>query len=116
MSSAQTNYANILQQFTRLNYNDESKLHEHELKQALDSICQKNAGISEFNPEVAEELWAETEKNNDGSVTLRNFISVIVRAQSILKENVVKAEKELSSGVNDEERRRDLQESLGQYD
>ena len=45
MSSAQTNYSNILQQFTRLNYNDQSKLHERELKQALDSICQKNAGI-----------------------------------------------------------------------
>jgi Ca2+-binding EF-hand superfamily protein len=71
------------------------------LKQALDSICQKNAGISEFNPEVAEELWMECDKNTDGSVTLRTFISVVVRAQSILKENVAKAEAELGSGVAD---------------
>lgn len=60
MTSAQTNYSRILLQFTRLNYNEDSRLHEHELKQALDSICQKNAGITEFNPEVAEELWTET--------------------------------------------------------
>lgn len=50
MSSMQTNYSRILSQFTRLNYNEDSKLREHELKQALDSICQKNAGIGEFNP------------------------------------------------------------------
>ena len=60
MSSTQTNYIRILLQFTRLNYSEDSKLHERELKQALDSICSKNAGIPEFNPEVAEELWAET--------------------------------------------------------
>ena len=39
----------------------------------------------------------------------------MVRAQSILKENINKAEAELSSGMDDEERRRDLQESLAQY-
>lgn len=39
----------------------------------------------------------------------------MVRAQSILKENISKAEAELSSGMDDEERRRDLQESLAQY-
>lgn len=116
MSAAQTNYSRILLQFNRINYNEDSQLRDYELKQALDSICQKNAGINEFNPEVAEELWSETDKNNDGSVSLRSFISVVVRAQSILKENIAKAESELSSGVSDDERRRDLQASLSQYD
>ena len=101
MSSAQTSYSRILLQFNKLNYNEDSRLRDHELKQALDTICQRNAGIHEFNSEVAEELWAEADKNSDGTVTLRSFISVVVRAQSILKENVVKAEQELNSGVSD---------------
>lgn len=46
----------------------------------------------EFNPEVGEELWSECDKEIDGTVKVRTFISVVCRAQSILKENIAKAE------------------------
>ena len=46
----------------------------------------------EFNPEVTAELWDQCDKEIDGAVKVRTFISVVVRAQSILKENIGKAE------------------------
>jgi len=46
----------------------------------------------EFNHEVAGELWDECDKEIDGAVKVRTFINVVVRAQSILKENIGKAE------------------------
>lgn len=84
------NYAKILQSFTKTGFNENSTLTEVDMKRALDQICLKNAGLREFSPDVAEELWSETEKNNDGTVTLRNYIEIITRAQGILKENIQK--------------------------
>lgn len=92
MSVAQTNYSKILQQFRNLNYNEESALHERELKQTLDTIISRNTSMAEFNSEVADELCTECDREQDGSIKVRNFISVVVRAQSILKENIGKAE------------------------
>jgi Ca2+-binding EF-hand superfamily protein len=92
MSQTQTNYNKILQQFRNFNYNEDSTLHKRELKQTLDTIVSRNTSMVEFNPEVAEEIWDEALKEGDGSVKVRNFIDVIVRAQNILKENIGKAE------------------------
>ena len=80
-----SNYNKILQQFTRLGLSEGSSLSEAELKRALDQIASLNAKLPEFNAEVAEELWGETEKNPNGTVTLRNFINVATRGQGILK-------------------------------
>lgn len=64
---------------------------------------------------MAEELWSEADKNNDGTVTLRNYISLLTRAQGILKENIQKCETELASGGLDAARKQELEESLLQY-
>lgn len=71
--------------------------------------------MREFNPEVAEELWSEAEKNNDGTVTLRNYVNLLARAQGILRENIQKCETELASGGLDPARKLELEESLLQY-
>ena len=46
----------------------------------------------EFNPEVAGELWDQCNKEVDGAVKVRTFVNVVARAQTILKENISKAE------------------------
>lgn len=71
--------------------------------------------MREFNHEVAEELWSEAEKNNDGTVTLRNYVGLLARAQGILKENIQKCENELASLDIEPDRKQELQESLAQY-
>lgn len=71
--------------------------------------------MREFNHEVAEELWSEAEKNTDGTVTLRNYVSLLARAQGILKENIQKCESELASPGIEPDRKQELQESLAQY-
>lgn len=64
---------------------------------------------------MAEELWSEADKNSDGSVTLRNYVALLARAQGILKENIQKCESELASGGLDPSRKQELEESLLQY-
>lgn len=71
--------------------------------------------MREFNSDVAEELWSEADKNNDGTVTLRNYVALLARAQAILKENIQKCETELASGGLDPSRKQELEESLLQY-
>jgi hypothetical protein len=110
-----SNTSKIMQQFTRLNLNENSNLSETEMKRTLDEICLRNAGMREFNHEVAEELWSEAEKNGDGTVTLRNYVALLARAQGILKENIQKCEAELSTGDLDPSRKVELEESLLQY-
>jgi hypothetical protein len=85
------------------------------MKRALDEICLRNANLREFNHEVAEELWSEVQKNNDGTVTLRNYVELLSRAQGILKENIQKCESELVSPGIDPARKLELEESLLQY-
>jgi hypothetical protein len=41
-----SNYDKILQQFTKLKYNENSRLSEGEIKKALDDICKKNASLN----------------------------------------------------------------------
>ena len=47
--NGQENYRLILVQFTPLGYNESSNLTQPQLKKALDSICNANAGIPDFN-------------------------------------------------------------------
>lgn len=110
-----SNTSKIMQQFTKLALNENSNLTETEMKRTLDEICLRNAGMREFNHEVAEELWSEAEKNGDGTVTLRNYVALLARAQGILKENIQKCEAELSTGDLDPSRKVELEESLLQY-
>ena len=104
-----------MQQFARLNLKENSTLTETQIKRTLDEICLKNANLREFNHEVAEELWSEVEKNNDGTVTLSKYVELLARAQAILKENIQKCESELSSPGIDPSRKQELEESLLQY-
>jgi hypothetical protein len=60
-------------------------------------------------------LWSEADKNEGGTVTLKNYINLLTRAQGILKENIQKCESELSSGSLDPDRKQELEESLLQY-
>jgi hypothetical protein len=60
-------------------------------------------------------LWSEAEKNSDGSVTVRNYVALLARAQGILKENLQKCESELAAGGLDPSRKQELEESLLQY-
>ncbi len=113
--NSQENYRNILAQFSPLGYNENSTLSQPQLKKALDTICDRNAGIREFNLEVAEELWNETDKNQQGVITLREFVNVVIKAQTILLENIVKSKEELTTGRPDPERQLELEESLAQY-
>ena len=85
-----SNYNKVLQQFIRLGLSEASQLSETELRRALDEIAAYNAKLPGFNVEVADELWAETEKNPNGTVNLRDFVNVIMKAQGILKENIQK--------------------------
>jgi hypothetical protein len=64
---------------------------------------------------VAEELWSETDKNGDGTVTLKNLVGTIARAQAILKENIQKSESELATSGLDPSRKHELEEGLLQY-
>ena len=100
-----SNTSKILQQFQKLNLTENSNLSQSELKRALDQICLRNAGMREFNDDVAEELWSEAEKNGDGTVTLKNYVNLVARAQAILKENIQKCESELSTGGLDPSRK-----------
>lgn len=110
-----SNYTKILSQFTRMGYTENTTLNEADLKRVLDDICYKNANIREFDPEVAEELWSECDKNPDGTVTLINFINIVSKAHGVLKDNITKCESEIVSGNIDPERRRELEEGLVQY-
>lgn len=110
-----SNTSKIMQQFARLNLKENSTLTETQIKRTLDEICLKNANLREFNHEVAEELWSEVEKNNDGTVTLSKYVELLARAQAILKENIQKCESELSSPGIDPSRKQELEESLLQY-
>jgi hypothetical protein len=60
-------------------------------------------------------LWSEADKNEGGTVALKNYINLLTRAQGILKENIQKCESELSSGSLDPDRKQELEESLLQY-
>jgi hypothetical protein len=56
----------------------------------MDQLVQLNAGFSEFDREVAEQLWEHTTKNPEGRVLLKDYIQTIIDARSILKENIDK--------------------------
>jgi hypothetical protein len=49
-----SDYNKVLSQFTRLNYVETSELTQNEIDKALDSISYSNAGISEFDRQVAD--------------------------------------------------------------
>ena len=110
-----SNYNKILTQFSTLGLNEGSSLTEDEMKNALDRISQRNARMNNFSFDIAEELWAETEKNSNGTVTLRNYINVITRAVGACKEHIQQCEAELGSPNLEYDRRQELEESLIQY-
>ena len=85
-----SSYIKILGQFIRLGLSEASQLSETELKRALDEIAAYNGKLPRFNAEVADELLADTEKNPSGTVNLRDFVNVIMKAQGCLKENIQK--------------------------
>jgi len=49
----------------------------------------KNASLHEFDPDVAHEIWEES-GGIGGTVILRDYIDVLVKAECILKTQVDK--------------------------
>lgn len=49
----------------------------------------KNASLHEFDPLVANEIWTES-GGDGGTVILRDYIDVLVKAECILKAQVDK--------------------------
>lgn len=51
------NYDKILREFQRLGYNENGYLQQNQINKAMDTISSQNAGFSEFDRSIAEELW-----------------------------------------------------------
>lgn len=86
----------------------------------MDSIALKNASLHEFDPDVANEIWAESD-NNGGTVILRDYIDVLVKAECILKAQVDKIQgkgwcnKDEIRVEEDQAKRQDLMSDLFSY-
>lgn len=109
-----SNYRQVLSEFTRLGYNENSRLDEYEVNSAMDKICQANARTNGFNREIATELWEHTEKGGDGKVQTRDYVTTIIEAHRVLDENIKKSE-EMLTYTNDPNERNELQDGLEGY-
>lgn len=82
-------YQRMLKEFERQGLAENSQVTYHEVKAALDSITLANTAVHEFDPEVATEIWNETEENNAGNpIMLRDYVATMVRAENILRGQV----------------------------
>ena len=81
-------YQKILSEFRKLNFYEDSSLQEFDVNRAMDTICSKNTGFSQFDRDIAEELWEHSSKDSPRTVQLRNYINTIIEAEKILKEQI----------------------------
>lgn len=51
----------------------------------LDDLAVQNARLSQYDRNVAAELWEETPKETDGKISLRNYIETIAKGESIVR-------------------------------
>lgn len=76
-----SNYSRILNEFVqKVGCNESDRFNEYGINKALDKLAYANTGQGEFNRDVAMEVFEQTPKNHDGTVTLRDYINTILRA------------------------------------
>ena len=83
-------FATVLAHFNKIKLNEKSKFTEYEINRAMDQLMQLNTSASEFDREVAEQLWEHTTKTPEGKVLLKDYIQTIIDARGILRENIDK--------------------------
>ena len=83
-----SDYNKILNQFSKLNYHDNTEMEKHEIERALNQITYSNTGISDFDGAVADELWEHTPKLPSDKVVLKDYIHSIIEGQKILKDQM----------------------------
>jgi hypothetical protein len=54
----------------------------------MDTISSRNVGIAEFDRSIAEELWTHCQRDPVRGVLLRDYITTIIEAENILREQV----------------------------
>ena len=106
-----SNYRKIADQFSRIGIKEAARLNEYEINNALDKIVQQNINLAQFDRDVAQELYEQTEKDSANTVLLRDFINTILTAHSVLDRHIKECERKHEAAV-DPEQKREINESL----
>ena len=67
------------------------------MNKILDNTVQKNLNLAEFNRDVAQELFEQTDKDASNTVLLRDYINTILTAHSVLERHIRECEKKLDA-------------------
>lgn len=71
----------------------------------MDQIARTNAGYSEFDPEIAEEMWEHCRTQNQRTVFLRDYIQTLVEAENILRQQYGITQQEMKMENNPNRKR-----------
>lgn len=110
-----SNYRKIADEFSRVGFRETSRLNEYEINNALDKIVQGNMNLAEFNREVAQQLFEQSEKDAGNTVLLRDYINTILTAHSVLDKHIRECERKID-GATDAEEKREILENLQQFE
>lgn len=51
----------------------------------MDAISSQNAGMPQFDPSIAQELWSHCQADPTRGIKLHDYINTIIEAESILR-------------------------------
>lgn len=51
----------------------------------MDKFCQQNSTASQFDRDVAEQIWEHSTKTPEGKVMVKDYVQTILDARNILK-------------------------------
>lgn len=85
-------YHHILFQFKKLNLQDNSKLTEFEINNAVDTLASQNSHLIQFNRDISIQIWQHATKTPEGKVLLKDYIQTLTDAIELLKENIHKCQ------------------------
>ena len=96
-----SNYTRIAGEFQTVGVSDGSLLNEYAMNQALDQIVQNNLAIPEFNRDVAQELFEQTDKDAMGRVSVRDYIDTILTAHGVLDQHIRNCQDKLQRPISE---------------
>lgn len=89
-------YSYIAAEFAKYGYNDSTRLNEYEINAALDKIVQHNMpGIHQFERDLAQELYQQCKKDNQGYIILRDYINIMLQAHTVIEKHIYNYNEEL---------------------